>query len=96
MIWVKRRDLAVYAKRFPGRFWDGVVFIVTGRRNPWDEVGYGYAELKLGRRDEEGGEDENSASVQWYLVEHSPERMNSVQAVEPGATSSSRRMSYVV
>ncbi|KAK0211266.1 hypothetical protein DFS33DRAFT_1298454 [Desarmillaria ectypa] len=35
LIWKRRADLESYIKRLPSAFWDGIVFIVSGRGNPW-------------------------------------------------------------
>ncbi|KAJ3794194.1 hypothetical protein GGU11DRAFT_797122 [Lentinula aff. detonsa] len=38
MIWGSRRKLLAWIKGYPASLWNGIVFIFTGHRNPWEKV----------------------------------------------------------
>ncbi|KAK0237505.1 hypothetical protein EDD85DRAFT_830491 [Armillaria nabsnona] len=40
LIWTRRADLGNYIRRLPSAFRDGVVFIISGRGNPWRIMHY--------------------------------------------------------
>ncbi|KAJ4500710.1 hypothetical protein C8R41DRAFT_913796 [Lentinula lateritia] len=46
LIWESRGHMLAWIKRYPSSLWNGIIFIFTGHRNPWEKV--------LARRAEDG------------------------------------------
>ncbi|KAK0482760.1 hypothetical protein IW261DRAFT_1592447 [Armillaria novae-zelandiae] len=38
LTWKRRVDISAYLRQLPSSMWNGIVFIVTGHRNPWRTV----------------------------------------------------------
>ncbi|KIK63105.1 hypothetical protein GYMLUDRAFT_41418 [Collybiopsis luxurians FD-317 M1] len=38
LIWTRRNDIVAWIKSYPISLWNGIVFILTGHRNPWKKV----------------------------------------------------------
>ncbi|KAF9056720.1 hypothetical protein BDP27DRAFT_641154 [Rhodocollybia butyracea] len=38
LIWAGRHEILAWIKRYPTTFWNAVIFLLTGHRNPWKKV----------------------------------------------------------